>query len=128
MPVRLSMIKRLSSGGVFTRSFPRVISSSGVTCTRLMSTEKAVLSEKNTQLAKGILSGDRACLARAITLMESSRSDHREQADLLQQYLLSNRRMQPSNWASPSFRIGVAGPPGAGMHCISVGIYCIYSV
>ena len=101
---------------MYPRYFSRVIGSASAAGTRPMSTEKAVLSERNTELAKGVLSGDRACLARAITLMESSRSDHREQADLLQQHLLSNRKLKPSNWGSPSFRIGVAGPPGAGMH------------
>lgn len=72
------------------------------------------LSNKNLELAKGILVGDRSCLARGITLMESSRSDHRVQADMLQQYLLRNRVLHRKQWKSSSFRIGVAGPPGAG--------------
>jgi LAO/AO transport system kinase len=78
--------------------------------------DATVLSEKNIALADGILQGSRSSLAKAITLMESSRSDHREQADRLQQYLLSHRNIAASTsvWASPTFRIGVAGPPGAG--------------
>ncbi|MDE2362318.1 MAG: methylmalonyl Co-A mutase-associated GTPase MeaB [Hyphomicrobiales bacterium] len=57
-------------------------------------------------LANRVLSGDRASLARAITLIESRRSDHRAQAaDLLQ-------RLLPHTGAA--FRIGVTGVPGVG--------------
>lgn len=73
------------------------------------------LSEKNQKLGEAILAGDRASLARAITLMESSRADHRAQADLLQDYLLRHRKLKASGWNSSTFRIGIAGPPGAGI-------------
>ncbi|WP_025770950.1 methylmalonyl Co-A mutase-associated GTPase MeaB [Thioalkalivibrio sp. HK1] len=56
-------------------------------------------------LAKRIERGDRRALARAITLVESSRIDHRAQADDLMERLGAPAR---------SLRIGLSGPPGAG--------------
>jgi LAO/AO transport system kinase len=50
--------------------------------------------------------GDRRALARAITLVESTRPDHRAQAEAL--------LAAASPYAGNSFRIGVSGPPGAG--------------
>lgn len=61
-------------------------------------------------LGKGILSKHRASLARAITLIESSVPAHREQAELLLEFLVKSREV-PKNHA---FTIGIAGPPGAG--------------
>lgn len=63
-------------------------------------------------LAKSIRAGERAALARAITLVESTRSDHR---DLAQQLLL---RLTPdphsSATANVSNRVGITGVPGVG--------------
>ncbi|HEX3591074.1 MAG TPA: methylmalonyl Co-A mutase-associated GTPase MeaB [Pseudonocardiaceae bacterium] len=56
--------------------------------------------------AEGVRSGDRAVLARAITLVESTRADHRERAQELLVELL------PS--AGGAHRIGITGVPGAG--------------
>lgn len=50
--------------------------------------------------------GDRRALARAITLVESTRSDHRAEAEELLAAVLPN--------TGDSVRIGVSGPPGAG--------------
>ena len=58
------------------------------------------------RLAGGIRSGDRALLARAITLIESKRADHRKNAHRLVQDLLP----QTGNAA----RIGITGSPGVG--------------
>lgn len=56
--------------------------------------------------AEGVLSGDRAMLARAITLIESQAPHHRQAAqDLLARLLLHRRQ---------SIRIGITGAPGAG--------------
>ena len=53
-----------------------------------------------------IQSGDRSALAQAITLVESKRSDHREQAiEIIQQII-----PQTGN----SIRVGITGVPGAG--------------
>lgn len=56
--------------------------------------------------AEGVLSGDRAMLARAITLIESQAPHHRQAAQDLLARLLPHRRQ--------SIRIGVTGAPGAG--------------
>jgi LAO/AO transport system kinase len=58
------------------------------------------------ELAKTVRSGDRAALPRAITLLESTRTDHREQA---QQLLLA---LMPE--AGNAHRVGITGVPGVG--------------
>jgi len=57
-------------------------------------------------LARAILAGDRAALARAITLAESRRADHREQARSLVQQLLPH--------TGGAIRVGITGVPGVG--------------
>ncbi|MGV9711250.1 methylmalonyl Co-A mutase-associated GTPase MeaB [Gordonia sp. NPDC003424] len=73
-------------------------------------------------LEEGVLGGRRADLARAITLVESTRPDHRQAA---QELLL---RLTPK--AGNSFRVGITGVPGVGksttiealgMHLIELG-------
>jgi LAO/AO transport system kinase len=54
----------------------------------------------------GIRAGDRAVLARAITLIESKRADHRQSAHLLVQELLPN--------SGKAIRLGITGAPGTG--------------
>src|ERR1700686_3219983 len=61
---------------------------------------------KPSDLARDIKAGDRATLARAITLIESKRADHRKQAHLLVQELL------PAT--GKAVRLGITGAPGAG--------------
>lgn len=56
-------------------------------------------------LAKGIATGDRRALARGITLVESSRADHRAQAVELLAALPKDRE---------ALRIGLSGTPGVG--------------
>ncbi len=58
------------------------------------------------RLAAAVLSGERRALARAITLIESSRPDHRDRADALLELLLPE--------TGRSIRLGVSGSPGAG--------------
>lgn len=57
-------------------------------------------------LAQRILAGDRRALARAITLVESTRADHREQATALLGALAGHDRQ--------ALRIGLSGTPGVG--------------
>jgi len=57
-------------------------------------------------LAERVRSGDRRALARAITLIESRRADHQEQAEALLERLL------PAT--GKAIRIGITGTPGAG--------------
>lgn len=58
------------------------------------------------QLAEAVRTGDRAALPRAITLLESTRADHRERA---QQLLLA---LTPD--AGNAYRVGITGTPGVG--------------
>ncbi|MGL5445084.1 MAG: methylmalonyl Co-A mutase-associated GTPase MeaB, partial [[Mycobacterium] stephanolepidis] len=57
-------------------------------------------------LSNAIRSGDRSALAKAITLVESTRPDHRAQA---QQLLLD---ISPD--AGEALRVGITGVPGVG--------------
>jgi LAO/AO transport system kinase len=57
-------------------------------------------------LAEAVRTGDRRALARAITLVESAREDHRAQADRLLELLADPVRQ--------SLRIGLSGTPGVG--------------
>ena len=57
-------------------------------------------------LVRGIRAGDRATLARAITLIESKRGDHRKTAHHLVQELLP--------LTGKAVRLGITGAPGAG--------------
>ncbi|KQU50326.1 arginine transporter [Bosea sp. Leaf344] len=58
------------------------------------------------ELAQRILAGERAALARGITLVESRRPDHRDQALALLQELLPH--------GGKAIRIGITGVPGVG--------------
>jgi GTPase len=68
------------------------------------------LSERGEQagdrLAERVLRGDRRALARAITLIESRRPDHQEQAEHLLVQLLPR--------TGQAIRLGISGTPGAG--------------
>jgi LAO/AO transport system kinase len=57
-------------------------------------------------LAEGVLAGDRRVVARAITLVESRRADHREQAQQLLVELLPH--------TGAARRVGISGVPGVG--------------
>src|SRR6478609_4809138 len=66
-------------------------------------------SSKATDLAatlRGVRAGDRATLARAITLIESTRTDHQRQARQLVQELLP--------LTGKAMRVGITGAPGVG--------------
>ena len=57
-------------------------------------------------LAEAVAQGERAALARAITLVESRRADHRKRAQALLQHLLPR--------TGGAFRVGITGVPGVG--------------
>jgi len=57
-------------------------------------------------LVDGVRSGDRAVLARAITLVESTKPDHRARADELLQAVLP--------FSGGAHRVGITGVPGVG--------------
>ena len=58
------------------------------------------------KLIAALEQGDRRALARAITLVESTRADHRDEAERLVETLLPE--------TGKAVRIGISGPPGAG--------------
>jgi LAO/AO transport system kinase len=60
----------------------------------------------STDLASGIVAGDRRSLARAITLVESTRADHHREAEALIEALLPR--------TGGALRLGITGPPGVG--------------
>ena len=55
---------------------------------------------------KAILDGDRRALARAITLIESTRRDHRDEASALLEAIMPH--------TGKSIRVGISGAPGVG--------------
>lgn len=70
-------------------------------------------------LAEAIRSGDRSALARAITVVESTRRDHREQAQRLLMELMSS--------AGSAMHVGITGVPGVGKSTTieALGMYLI---
>jgi GTPase len=72
----------------------------------LYSIGRPVKTASASPLAAGIRAGDRAKLARAITLIESKRADHRGEAHRLVQDVL------PAT--GKAIRLGITGAPGAG--------------
>jgi LAO/AO transport system kinase len=70
-------------------------------------------------LAEAIRSGDRAALSRAITLVESTRADHRDQAQRLLLELMPD--------AGKSLHVGITGVPGVGKSTTieALGMYLI---
>ena len=75
------------------------------------------------QLLEGLLRGDaavqRRAMAKAITLLESTRADHRAQADELLTAILPH--------TGQSFRLGISGVPGVGKSTFieALGLYLI---
>jgi LAO/AO transport system kinase len=72
-----------------------------------------------TGLAEQVLAGQRRAIAKAITLIESTRADHRAQADELLTKLLTA--------SGQSFRLGISGVPGVGKSTFieALGLYLI---
>ncbi len=65
-----------------------------------------VTARETEALAEGVLGGNRRTLARAITLIESTRGDHRAAASELLERLMPH--------AGGSIRLGISGVPGVG--------------
>ena len=70
-------------------------------------------------LARAIRAGDRSALARAITLVESTRADHREDAQRL--------LMELTSAAGSAMHVGITGVPGVGKSTAieALGMYLI---
>lgn len=68
-------------------------------------------SKPTEQIFREMIKGDRAALAKAITLSESTRADHNEEANKLLGWTVEYLRNKKYK---PTFRIGLTGSPGAG--------------
>jgi LAO/AO transport system kinase len=70
-------------------------------------------------MAEALKRGDRRALAKAITLIESTRADHRQEADALLDALMPH--------TGQSLRIGISGVPGVGKSTFieAVGLHLI---
>ncbi|XP_062991687.1 methylmalonic aciduria type A protein, mitochondrial isoform X1 [Elgaria multicarinata webbii] len=92
----------------------------GLCCPATLEQQTRELSDKEQRLLhklySGLIQGHRACLAEAITLIESTHSRKKEIAQVLLQKVLSYHREQEQlNKGKPlAFRVGLSGPPGAG--------------
>ncbi len=71
-----------------------------------LAAQSQTLSPVDQTLVDGLLAGQRRSLAKAITLIESTRSDHQQRAQLVLNALL------PST--GRAIRVGISGVPGAG--------------
>src|SRR5215472_10605971 len=71
-----------------------------------MNRASALAADDIAPLACGVLAGERAVLARAITLIESRRPDHQRSAHQLVQSLLPH--------TGTAWRVGITGAPGVG--------------
>ncbi|CAG8470759.1 8551_t:CDS:10, partial [Funneliformis caledonium] len=73
-------------------------------------------SSKVLELYKRIKMKDRYYLAKAITLVESTRKDHRVEAQQLLSLIMDaqHERAKEIGDSAPTFRIGLSGPPGVG--------------
>ncbi|EGG17916.1 Methylmalonic aciduria type A protein [Cavenderia fasciculata] len=76
------------------------------------------LTDQNKKLIDGISNSHRVELARLITLIESSKEDHQQQARLIISILMQIAKKEEESRGKhgkpKSFRIGISGPPGAG--------------
>lgn len=79
----------------------------------------AALSEEDAALMTGVLAGERRALAKTITLLESTRADHRQRAQALLAELLPH--------SGESIRVGISGVPGVGKSTFieALGMYLI---
>ena len=68
------------------------------------------------ELADQVVDGDRRALARAITLVESTRADHRAEAEALLAEVLPH--------VGNAVRVGISGAPGAGKSTFIEALGC----
>jgi LAO/AO transport system kinase len=82
-------------------------------------TGNAVLNSSDQMLVDGVLAGQPRALAKAITLIESTRGDHQGRAAALLEALLPR--------TGTSIRLGISGAPGSGKSTFieAVGLYVI---
>jgi LAO/AO transport system kinase len=89
------------------------------------------MSQPVSELAAALRRGDRSALARAITLVESTRADHRQRAQelLLELSPASGKSSRASSQsdADEAFHVGITGVPGVGKSTTieALGMYLI---
>ena len=87
------------------------------------------MSNQTDDLAAAVRSGDRAALPRAITLVESTRADHREQAQQLLMALMpeAGGAPEPEGRRHQAMHVGITGVPGVGKSTAieALGMYLI---
>ncbi|XP_071664127.1 methylmalonic aciduria type A protein, mitochondrial isoform X1 [Patagioenas fasciata] len=110
-PVHLDRTKWMCSSNGLRRELCQQVASDQQT-ERFSDREQRLLD----RLYTGLIQGHRACLAEAITLVESTESRKKKIAQVLLQKVLSYHREQEKlNQGKPlAFRVGLSGPPGAG--------------
>mmetsp|Transcript_8297 Transcript_8297/g.10795 ORF Transcript_8297/g.10795 Transcript_8297/m.10795 type:complete len:397 (+) Transcript_8297:274-1464(+) len=87
----------------------------------------APVSEETLSLGRNLIAGDRVALSRAITLIESTNPTHAVQAQHLLEMVLESRKekaQQAGEDEVTSFRLGIAGPPGAGKSTFTEALGC----
>jgi len=135
-----------STASAITDSFENSISKN-----KVLSNLTGAMTPNTKKLAQGVIDSNRTSLARAITLVESTRDDHRAQAEYLLDYVQLYRNLykkekeslesykthssrseikgesQLKSNFSHQIRVGIAGPPGAGKSTFieSFGTYLI---
>ncbi len=79
-------------------------------------TRAGKMTQRIDDLAAAIKNRDRAALPRAITLVESTRADHREQAQrlLLELTPHAGSALEPEGRRHPPMHVGITGVPGVG--------------
>ena len=80
---------------------------------------QTVVDSQDTALVDGLLAGERRLLAKAITLIESTRPEHRQRAQKLLDAILPH--------TGRSMRVGISGVPGVGKSTFieALGMYLI---
>lgn len=86
-----------------------------VECEGRRKEEEGVVTRHLRQMLEGVREGNRASLAEAITLVESTHPVKNKQAQwLLSQTLAHRNREQAEGTLRSTIRVGLSGPPGAG--------------
>ena len=94
------------------KSFHSDVASSGKVTPVSPVTPVAVKRPTVDQIFQGLVDGDRAALARGITLVESTNDARRAEAKRLLTKVLEHNSSSSAKYKT--FRIGLTGPPGAG--------------
>ena len=105
----LSFIFKQNNGCFTTRTaIPGVRLSSSTSSLTKITPDNLLL--KTRQLYFGVLKGQRASLAQAITLVESTLEESKKEAQKLMTLITTHNK----EFRNSTFRIGLTGPPGAG--------------